>query len=197
MIIGVAAGTAAMVPRCYRTRRRSAARPRRTGPRSGIPAAAAMIDRPLSMRGHAGQLRRLRGRPQARRHPGRGHQRLREPPGLLRLGGAVRSRRTAELDEMARGIRPARARRRGRAQGPPARPRSRSTATRCSPCCTPSRWPPTTGRSSIGEVDVFVGPQLRAVGAPATPQHGFAACAPAPSTSPNCCATAPGSCSTR
>ena len=116
-------GTAAILPAL---RARPARRSRRNGRGGSSHARAGRRDAHRYDGGrpppcpHAGQLRRLRGRSQARRHPGRGHQRIREPPGLLRLGRAVRAHAEAELDEMARGVRPARARGRGRAQGPPA-----------------------------------------------------------------------------
>ena len=64
-----------------------------------------------------------------------------------------------ELDEMARGVRPARARRRGRAQGPPAAEDRgvRRLAVRRAAHGRAREPPDGTRSSSIGEVDVFVG----------------------------------------
>ena len=68
---------------------------------------------------HAHQLCRLPERPQARRYPDRGHQRVREPARLLRLGRDVRAH-AGRTRRNGRGVRPARAGRRRCATRPPA-----------------------------------------------------------------------------
>ena len=84
---------------------------------------------------HAHQLRRLPERPQARRHPERGHQRVREPARLLRLGRAVRAVQPRSSTRWPRSSACTSSPSRTRATATSA-PRSRSTATRCSRCCT-------------------------------------------------------------
>ena len=72
--------------------------------------------------------------------------------------------------------------------------RSRSTATRCSPCCTVEIDPP--DERSIGEIDVFVGPNF--VLRPATaPHRASSRCASAPRASRSSSCTARPSSSTR
>ena len=149
----------------------------------------------VSCRPHADQLRRLPGRPQARRHRQARDPQLPRAAGLLRLGGAASDATEAELErDAARSSTCTRSRSRTPATATSGR-RSRSTATRCSWSCTPSR--------SVGdELQRRRGrhlrrPQLRALGAPAAPSAASRRCARAPSASPSCCATARATCSTR
>ena len=83
-------------------------------------AGAAIID-PFTNKAtiHAGQLRRLSGRQEGRRHPEGSDQRLLEAPRLLRLGGAEGSD-AGRARGNAGGIRPAGPRRRGRSARPSA-----------------------------------------------------------------------------
>src|SRR5581483_7899379 len=73
----------------------------------------------LIMPSHARQLRGVPGGTQARGHPEAADQRVRLAPGLLRLGGPEGPDRGRARGD-AGGVRPARARRRGRAPRPPA-----------------------------------------------------------------------------
>ena len=82
---------------------------------------------------HAHQLHRLPARPQARRHPGRGHQRVHPATRDLRLGRAQTPPPRTRGDEG--GVRPPRARRRGRTTATSALG-SRSTTTSSSSSCT-------------------------------------------------------------
>ena len=105
---------------------------------------------------HARQLRRLPGRQEARRHRAERDPRLPRQARLLRLGGAARRRSDAELAEMQRASSTCTSwRSRTRTTATSGR-RSRSTATRCSSCCTLVE---VAGEElHVGEVNVFVGP---------------------------------------
>ena len=146
---------------------------------------------------HAHQLRRLSERQEARRHPGRRHQRLRDATRVLRLGCAVRSDARGDRRD-GRGIRPASARDRGRAQGPsatedrgirrlavrrPAHDRScvrRTRLTRSSAARSTSSSAATTScRCATGR------------------RRASPMCVRGASASPSCCATARASSSTR
>ena len=120
------------------------------------PAASEPIPAPT----YADHLRGVPERPQARRYPDRGHQRVREPARLLRLGRAVRAHAVTNSTRWPRSSACTSSRWRMRATGI-SDPRSRSTATRCSRCCIPSRSEPAPRPPTnciMGEVDVFVGP---------------------------------------
>ena len=88
-------------------RARAGHSPRRRGRGRTAFAVAQRDASPLSCRHsfrarlHADQLRRLPERPQARRHPDRGHQRVREAARTASSGSRCSSRRATELDEMA------------------------------------------------------------------------------------------------
>ena len=124
---------------------------------------------------------------QARRHPGRGHQRVREPAGLLRLGRAVRAvARRARPD--GGGVRAAPARRRGRAQGPPAARRSRSTSDSLFAVAAHGRAGARRRRRAAARRRGrdLRRPQLHALGAACARRRVSATCAREPSASRSC-----------
>ena len=119
------------------------------------------------MPSHAGQLRRLPGRPQARRHRQARDQRLpRRGPGCFVWVALKRRRPRPSSRRCRRSSTCTSSRSRTRATATSGR-RSRSTATRCSSCCTPSSSRRRRAQGRRGRH--LRRPQLRALGAPAAP----------------------------